>query len=174
MENFKTKLTRVKAFIFDVDGVLTDGSVTLLSDGEQVRTMNIKDGYALQLAIKKGYKVAIISGGKSEMVKKRLDGLGVLDVYMGVYLKKDAYEEFINVYDINPDEILYMGDDIPDYEVMKCIGIPTCPLDAAQEIKDISIYISDKKGGKGAVRDVVEQVLKVQDNWMNKDGFVCK
>jgi 3-deoxy-D-manno-octulosonate 8-phosphate phosphatase (KDO 8-P phosphatase) len=174
MENFKTKLTRVKAFIFDVDGVLTDGSVTLLSDGEQVRTMNIKDGYALQLAIKKGYKVAIISGGKSEMVKKRLNGLGVLDVYMGVYLKKDAYEEFINVYDINPDEILYMGDDIPDYEVMKCIGIPTCPLDAAQEIKDISIYISDKKGGKGAVRDVVEQVLKVQDNWMNKDGFVCK
>lgn len=173
MENFKTKLTRIKAFIFDVDGVLTDGSVTLLPDGEQVRTMNIKDGYALQLAIKKGYKVAIISGGKSEMVKKRLNGLGILDVYMGAHLKKDAYEEFISIYNINADEILYMGDDIPDYEVMKCIGIPTCPQDAAQEIKDICIYISDKKGGKGAVRDVVEQVLKVQDNWMNKDGFVC-
>ncbi|MEO6903129.1 MAG: HAD family hydrolase [Bacteroidia bacterium] len=173
MENFKTKLTCVKAFIFDVDGVLTDGSVTLLPDGEQVRTMNIKDGYALQLAIKKGYKVGIISGGKSEMVKTRLNGLGVLDVYMGTRLKKVAYEEFINIYNIHPDEILYMGDDIPDYEVMKCIGIPTCPLDAAQEIKDICIYISDKKGGKGAVRDVIEQVLKVQDKWMDNDGFVC-
>jgi 3-deoxy-D-manno-octulosonate 8-phosphate phosphatase (KDO 8-P phosphatase) len=172
MENFKTKLTRVKAFIFDVDGVLTDGSVTLLPDGEQVRTMNIKDGYALQLAVKRGYKIAIISGGKSEMVRKRLNGLGIFDVYLAAKIKIDPYNEFIATYNINPDEILYMGDDIPDYEVMKRIGVPTCPNDSAQEIKDISIYVSQHKGGKGAVRDVIEQVLKVQNNWSNSEGFV--
>ncbi len=141
MENFKTKLTRVKAFIFDVDGVLTDGSVTLMADGEQVRVMNIKDGYALQLAVKKGYKIAIISGGKSEMVRKRLNGLGITDVYLGAQTKMDNYNEFISIYKINPEEILYMGDDLPDYEVMKRIGVPTCPGDSAQEIKDISLYV---------------------------------
>lgn len=172
MENFKTKLTTVKAFIFDVDGVLTDGSVTLMPDGEQVRIMNIKDGYALQLAVKKGYKIAIISGGRSEMVRKRLNGLGITDIYLGSHTKIDSYKEFIEIYKIKSEEILYMGDDIPDYEVMKLIGVPTCPHDSAQEIKDISIYISDKKGGKGAVRDVIEQVLRVQDKWMDTEGFV--
>ncbi len=172
MENFKTKLTSVKAFIFDVDGVLTNGSVTLMPDGEQVRVMNIKDGYALQLVIKKGYKVCIISGGKSEMVRKRLNGLGISDIYLGVNTKIDSFKEFIEIHKINPIEILYMGDDIPDYEVMKLIGVPTCPNDSAQEIKDISIYISDKKGGEGAVRDVIEQVLRVQDKWFDKEGFV--
>lgn len=165
MENFKTKLTRVNTFIFDVDGVLTDGSVTLLPDGEQARTMNIKDGYALQLAVKKGYKVAIISGGKSELVRKRLNGLGITDVYLGINDKIDSYKELIEIYNINPDTILYMGDDMPDYEVMKRVGVATCPNDAAQEIKDICIYISQKPGGKGAVRDVIEQVLKVQGKW---------
>ena len=172
MENFKTKLTSVKAFIFDVDGVLTNGSVTLMPDGEQVRVMNIKDGYALQLVVKKGYKVCIISGGKSEMVRKRLNGLGISDIYLGVNTKIDSFKEFIEIHKINPIEILYMGDDIPDYEVMKLIGVPTCPNDSAQEIKDISIYISDKKGGEGAVRDVIEQVLRVQDKWFDKEGFV--
>ncbi|MCW3101793.1 MAG: 3-deoxy-D-manno-octulosonate 8-phosphate phosphatase [Bacteroidetes bacterium] len=172
MENFKTKLNRVKAFIFDVDGVLTDGSVTLMPDGEQVRIMNIKDGYALQLAIKKGYKIAIISGGRSEMVRKRLNGLGISDVYLGIQSKIDTYKEFIEIHELQPEEILYMGDDIPDYEVMKRVGIPTCPNDSAQEIKDISIYISHQKGGKGAVRDVIEQVLKVQGKWLDHDGFV--
>jgi 3-deoxy-D-manno-octulosonate 8-phosphate phosphatase (KDO 8-P phosphatase) len=172
MENFKTKLTRVKAFIFDVDGVLTDGSVTLMPDGEQVRIMNIKDGYALQLAVKNGYKIAIISGGKSEMVRKRLNGLGIADVYLGAHTKIDQYNEFIATYNIQPEEILYMGDDLPDYDVMKRVGVPTCPNDSAQEIKDISIYISGKKGGKGAVRDVIEQVMRVHDKWFDKKGFV--
>jgi 3-deoxy-D-manno-octulosonate 8-phosphate phosphatase (KDO 8-P phosphatase) len=172
MENFKTKLNNVKTFIFDVDGVLTDGSITLTADGEQVRVMNIKDGYALQLAVKKGYKIAIISGGKSEMVRKRLNGLGITDIYLGSHTKIDTYNEFIATYDLDPNEILYMGDDIPDYEVMQRIGVPTCPNDSAQEIKDISIYVSNKKGGKGAVRDVIEQVMRVHGNWFDRDGFV--
>jgi 3-deoxy-D-manno-octulosonate 8-phosphate phosphatase (KDO 8-P phosphatase) len=172
MENFKTRLTRVKAFIFDVDGVLTDGSVTLMPDGEQVRMMNIKDGYAMQLAVKKGYKVAIISGGRSEMVRKRLNGLGITDIYLGSHTKMTQYNELLTVYDLRPDEILYMGDDIPDYEVMRHVGVPTCPKDSAPEIKNICIYISDKNGGRGAVRDVIEQVLKVQNKWMDDDGFV--
>jgi 3-deoxy-D-manno-octulosonate 8-phosphate phosphatase (KDO 8-P phosphatase) len=172
MENFKTKLNQVKAFIFDVDGVLTDGSVTLMPDGEQVRIMNIKDGYALQLAAKKGYKIAIISGGRSEMVRKRLNGLGIMDVYLGIHTKIDVYKEFIEIHNIKPDEILYMGDDLPDYEVMQRVGVPTCPNDSAPEIKDISIYVSDKKGGKGAVRDVIEQVMRAQGIWFNKEGFV--
>ena len=171
MENFKTKLTRVKAFIFDVDGVLTDGSVTLMPDGEHVRVMNIKDGYALQLAIKKGYKIAVISGGKSEMVRKRLNNLGITDIYLGAHTKIDNYNEFISIHDIKPEEILYMGDDLPDYEVMKRIGVPTCPNDSAQEIKDICLYVSDKLGGKGCVRDVIEQVMRVHGNWFNTDGF---
>jgi 3-deoxy-D-manno-octulosonate 8-phosphate phosphatase (KDO 8-P phosphatase) len=172
MKNFKERLNTVKAFIFDVDGVLTDGSVTLMPDGEQVRVMNIKDGYALQLAVKKGFHVAIISGGKSEMVRKRLHGLGVTDVYLGAHTKIDVYKEFTEIHQLKDDEILYMGDDIPDYEVMQRVGVPTCPADAASEIKSISIYISDKSGGKGSVRDVIEQTLRVQDKWLDKEGFV--
>jgi 3-deoxy-D-manno-octulosonate 8-phosphate phosphatase (KDO 8-P phosphatase) len=165
MENFKTKLTRVKTFIFDIDGVLTDGSLILMPDGEQVRTMNIKDGWAMQFAVKKGYKIAIISGCNSAIVKKRFDILGIKDVYLGSGDKMDMYNEFILTYNINPEEILYMGDDMPDYEIMKRIGVPTCPNDSAQEIKDISLYVSDKKGGEGCVRDVIEQVMRVQGKW---------
>ena len=165
MENFKTKLTRVKAIVLDVDGVLTDGSVTLMPDGEQVRVMNIKDGYALQLAVKKGYKVAIISGGRSEMVRKRLNGLGITDIYLGAHTKIDVYKELLEIYSLTDDDILYMGDDIPDFHVMKLVGLPTCPQDSSPEIKEISAYISHKDGGKGAVRDVIEQVMKVQDKW---------
>lgn len=165
MENFKTKLTRTKAFIFDIDGVLTDGSVILLPDGEQLRAMNIKDGFAIQLAMKRGYKIAVISGGRYEMARKRLNGLGVYDVYLGVDDKVDAFNEFILTYNIQPDEVLYMGDDIPDYEVMKRVGVPTCPDDAVHEIKEISIYVSDKKGGRGCVRDIIEQVMRVQGKW---------
>ncbi len=172
MENFKTRLNRITTFIFDVDGVLTDGSVTLMPDGEQVRTMNIKDGYALQLAVKQGYRVVIISGAKSEMVRKRLNGLGITDVYLGAHAKLDTYKEYLEIYNVNPDEVLYMGDDIPDYEVMKQIGIPTCPADAVQEIKGISIYVSHHNGGRGAVRDVIEQVMKAQGKWTHGDGFV--
>ena len=123
---------------------------------------------ALNAYRKKGYKIAIISGGKSEMVRKRLNGLGITDIYLGAHTKIDQYTDLLALYDLRPDEILYMGDDIPDYEVMKRIGVPTCPKDSAQEIIDISIYISDKKGGEGAVRDVIEQVLRVQDKWFDK------
>lgn len=165
MENFKTKLTRVKAFIFDVDGVLTDGSVILMPDGEQVRTMNIKDGYALEKASQLGYKIAIISGGKQEIIRKRMAGLGVTDVYLGIRDKLDTFKEYIEIHNISPDEILYMGDDMPDYEVMQRVGVPTCPNDSSPEIKAISIYVSPQNGGKGAVRDVIEQVLRVQGKW---------
>lgn len=164
-ENFKTRLNKVSTFIFDIDGVLTDNTVILMPDGEQVRTMNVKDGYAIQLAIKKGYKVAIISGGRSEMTRKRLNLLGVTDIHLGSHNKIDQYDEYILTYDIKPEEILYMGDDMPDYEVMKRVGVPTCPNDAVAEIKNISVYVSDKTGGQGCVRDVIEQVLKVQGNW---------
>lgn len=165
-------MKRVTTFMLDVDGVLTDGSVTLMPDGEQVRVMNIKDGYALQLAVKQGYKVVVISGGKSEMVRKRLNGLGITDIYLGIHAKLDTFKEYLEIHNVNPDEVLYMGDDIPDYEVMKHIGVPTCPNDAAQEIKDISIYISQRNGGKGAVRDVIEQVMRLQGKWMSAEGFV--
>jgi len=168
-KNFKQLLTQIKAFAFDVDGVLTNGSLTLMPNGEQVRTMNIKDGYALQLAIKKGYKIAIISGGKSEMVKQRLQGLGITDIYQGVQHKIENFKEFIAIYDLKPEEVLYMGDDMPDYEVMTKAGIATCPNDAVPEIKSICIYVSDKKGGEGCVRDVIEQTLKSQDKWIEKD-----
>jgi 3-deoxy-D-manno-octulosonate 8-phosphate phosphatase (KDO 8-P phosphatase) len=134
--------------------------------------MNIKDGYAMQLAIKKGYVVAIISGGKSEMVRKRLNGLGVTEVYLGAHTKMDPYQELLEKYKLKPQEVLYMGDDIPDYEVMRHAGVPTCPKDSAPEIKNICVYISDKNGGRGAVRDVIEQVMKVQNKWMDDDGFV--
>lgn len=172
MENFKSKLNKVKAFIFDVDGVLTDGSVKLMSDGLHGDTMNIRDIHALESAVKKGYVVAIISGGRSEILRTRMNGLGITDVFLGSHAKIDSYNEFIAAYSLKHDEILYMGDDIPDHEVMQRVGIATCPGDAAQEIKDISIYISQKNGGHGAVRDVIEQVLRLHGNWFDKDGFV--
>lgn len=168
-KNFKQLLTQVQAFIFDIDGVLTDGSVTIMPDGEQVRVMNIKDGFALQYAVKKGYKIGIISGGKFEGVRKRLNGLGIYDVYLGAELKKDAFDEFILTYNIDPASVLYMGDDLPDHEVMTRCGVATCPKDAASEIKSISVYVSDKKGGEGCVRDVIEQVMKAQDKWERFD-----
>ena len=165
MENFKTKLTRISTFIFDIDGVLTDGAIMLMPDGEQLRFMNIKDGYAMQLAIKKGYKIIVISGGTSEVARKRLNRLGISDVYLGADNKVETYNKVLQGLKINASEILYMGDDLPDYEVMKLVGVATCPDDASPEIKNISIYVSDKKGGKGCVRDVIEQVMRVQGNW---------
>jgi 3-deoxy-D-manno-octulosonate 8-phosphate phosphatase (KDO 8-P phosphatase) len=164
-KNFKQLLNDVSTFAFDVDGVLTDGSLILMPDGEQVRTMNIRDGYAIQLAVKKGYKVVIISGGKSEAVRTRLTKLGVKDIYLGIQDKADTLDEFLLTYNIKPENVLYMGDDMPDYEVMKKVGIRTCPNDAVSEIRSMCIYVSDKKGGKGCARDIIEQVLKVQGKW---------
>ena len=163
--NFKQLLSGIRAFVFDVDGVLTDGSLILLPGGEQVRTMNIRDGYALQLAVKKGYYVAVITGGRSEEVRKRLVGLGITDVFLDSQVKRDSYEEFIASYDLKKENILYMGDDMPDLEVMSIVGVPACPKDAAAEIREISIYISEKKGGEGCVRDVIEQVMRLQGKW---------
>ena len=165
MENFKQLLNNVKAFMFDVDGVLTDGSLILMPDGNQVRTMNIKDGYALQLAVKEGYIIGIISGSHSDAVIKRLNGLGITEVFMNVENKVDTFNSLLSKYNLKPGNAIFMGDDLPDLEVMKHAGIATCPKDAATEIKDISIYVSQQKGGKGCVRDVIEQVLRLHGKW---------
>lgn len=165
-KNYKEYLNHIDTFIFDVDGVLTDGSIQISTQGDLLRTMNIKDGYALKTAQLLGYNVCIISGGKNEGVRKRLRDLGVTNIFLGIQDKVEKLDEFFDVYEINPENVLYMGDDIPDLYAMKMVGMPCCPQDAVQEIKSISRYISHKKGGKGCVRDVIEQVLKVQGKWM--------
>jgi len=156
----------VSTFVFDVDGVLTDGTVQLLPNGDQSRRMNIKDGYALQLAVKKGYRVVIISGGRSESVVSRLQGLGIKDIYTGILDKKEKLEDYVFENDLKWDEILFMGDDIPDYRAMQLVGLPVCPADAAPEIKSICRYVSPINGGFGCVREVIEKVLKLNDHWM--------
>ncbi|MBN2683055.1 MAG: HAD hydrolase family protein [Bacteroidales bacterium] len=171
MGNFKEKLTDIKAFAFDVDGVFSCGTIFMLNDGEPVRSINIKDGYAVQYAVKKKYPIALITGGNSQAVKTRFQALGVTDIYLRSVNKMDDFKDYLFKYDLKPEEILYMGDDIPDYEVMKIAGLATCPYDAATEIKAISHYISNIKGGEGCVRDVIEQVLRSQGNWMDKDAF---
>lgn len=173
MNSYLEKLGSIKALVFDVDGVFTDGTVTLLPDGDQVRIMNIKDGYAIQHAVKKGIQIAIISGGKSEAVRKRFSGLGVHHVYLGASYKMDVLKEFMITYDLVLEDILYMGDDIPDMEIMQQVGLAIAPNDAAPEIKKIAHYVSPIQGGKGCVRDIVEQYLKLQNKWMGnqKDDF---
>jgi len=170
MLNFKEKLTNVKAFIFDVDGVFS-GNIYLSSSGEQWRSMNIKDGYAVQLAIKKGFPIAIITGGLCKGIQLRFEGLGVKDIFLGSSNKEEAFQKFIEKYNLNTENIMYMGDDLPDYEVMKKVGLPVCPSDAAQEIIEISCYVSSFKGGEGCVRDVIEQVLRAQGKWFDPDAF---
>ena len=165
--NYKHLLNNINTFIFDVDGVLTDGSVTLFPNGDQVRTMNVKDGYAIKLAIKEGYKVAIITGGNSPSVRTRMENLGVKDIYLACHDKQEAFEELMHMYDLKKETILYMGDDMPDYDVMQMAGLASCPNDAIPEIKKLSHYISFKNGGKGCVRDVIEQTLKLHGKWMN-------
>ncbi|MBC5842755.1 MAG: HAD-IIIA family hydrolase [Flavobacteriaceae bacterium] len=165
-KSYKELMNEITTFIFDVDGVLTDGSVFINNEGEMHRTMNIKDGYAMKAAVDNGYNVCIISGGSNEGVRVRLRNLGITNIHLGSPDKVATFNEYTDVYGINPEQVLYMGDDIPDYHVMKLVGLPTCPQDACPEIKGISKYISHKNGGKGAVRDVVEQVMKVQGKWM--------
>jgi len=162
----------VKAFIFDVDGVFTNGTVILNPGGGFMRSMNIKDGYAVQHAVKMGYDVAIITGGYSGMVRKRFRYLGVKDIYMRSASKIRDYNNFCKKRELNDDSVLYMGDDLPDYEVMKKVGLPCCPSDAAEEIKGISRYISSLKGGEGCVRDIIEQILRLHGKWMNSDAFL--
>ncbi|MDO3695761.1 HAD-IIIA family hydrolase [Wenyingzhuangia sp. chi5] len=166
--SYKELLNDVKAFIFDVDGVLTNGMVTIFPNGELVRNMNIKDGYALKSAVDAGYTVCIISGGSNEGVRTRLEGLGITDIYLGVHNKIEKYHEILEKYQLDAKEIVYMGDDVPDYPVMELVGMPCAPQDAAPEIKAVSKYVSPKNGGEGCVRDIVEQVMRVQGKWNGK------
>lgn len=162
-----TKLKDITTFIFDIDGVLTNGTVLATETGELLRTFNIKDGYALQLAKKKGYQICIISGSTGSAMEKRFANLGLIDVYLGVSDKVEVFNQYLIDNKISADQVLYMGDDIPDYAVMQLVGLATCPLDAVDEIKKISHYISPRKGGDAAVRDVIEKVLRVQQNWFD-------
>jgi len=164
-KSYKEYLEHITTFIFDVDGVLTNGNVSILTDGQMLRTMSVKDGYALKVAVVSGYNICIISGGSNEGVSIRLKGLGIENVFLGAHNKIDQLNDYLTKNNIKKENVLYMGDDIPDYPVMKIIGLPCCPQDAVPEIKNISKYISHKKGGKGAARDVIEQVLKVQGKW---------
>lgn len=170
-KSYKEIMNSITTFIFDVDGVLTDSSVHVTPTGEMLRIMNIRDGFALKAAVDSGYKVCIISGGSNEGVRIRLRNLGITDIHLAAPNKVETFKEYIDIYNINADEVLYMGDDIPDFHVMQLVGLPTCPQDATPEIKGISKYISHKNGGRGAVRDVIEQVMKLQGKWMeNFDG----
>lgn len=164
-KSYKEIMNDITTFIFDVDGVLTDSSVHVSPSGEMLRTMNIRDGFAMKAALESGYSVGIISGGSNEGVRIRLRNLGITDIYLASMDKVATFKEYVELYNIEPKNVLYMGDDIPDYHVMLLVGLPTCPQDASVEIKAISNYISHKNGGKGAVRDVIEQVMKVQGKW---------
>ena len=165
MKNYKHLLPKIKTFIFDVDGVLTDGKILINSDGELLRSFDTKDGYAMKCALVKGFKIAIITGGRNEAVRERFKELGVIDIYLGAHHKLDAYQDLMDNYDLNPEEILYIGDDIPDIPVMEKVGLGCCPADATSDVKAIADYVSHKKGGEGCVRELIEQVLRLQGKW---------
>lgn len=168
LENFG----EITTFIFDVDGVLTNSQLLVLENGKLLRQMNVRDGYAIKRAISMGYKVAIITGGKSQGVVTRLRNLGVVDIYYGISDKVEAYREFMYLYEdeITYENVLYMGDDVPDYEVMRLVGLPACPNDACPEILSIAKYVSHANGGQGAVRDVIERVLRLKGHWLPVEG----
>jgi 3-deoxy-D-manno-octulosonate 8-phosphate phosphatase (KDO 8-P phosphatase) len=171
MTNFKEDLTNVKAFIFDLDGVLSLQTITLNSFGVPNRTVNLRDGYAIQLAVKKGYRIAVITGSNCKEYSKRLKHLGVTDIYLNCTTKLEHFNSFLKKHGLSKSDVLYMGDDIPDLEVMKLSGVPVCPRDADSAIKEISAYISDKNGGEGCVRDIIEQVLRLHNKWLDSDAF---
>lgn len=163
--NYKQLLTNIKAFVFDVDGVLTDARLFISESGELLRTMNAKDGYAMKTALQNGYLVCIITGGKNEGVKSRLQGLGITDVFLNATDKIAKLNEYLSKHNLKPEDVLYMGDDMPDVPVMEYVGLATCPQDAIPEVKAVSDYISHKVGGDTCVRDVIEQVMKVHGKW---------
>ena len=165
MGNFKEDIARVEAFVFDVDGVMTDGTIIPTPDGDFIRRYYAKDGYAMAYAIREGYKICIISGGRGEMLRRRLEMLGVERMYLNCMDKIAAIKEFIADNNLNAESVIYMGDDIPDLECMKVVGIPVCPADACMEVIEASRYVSEYDGGRGAVRDIVEQVLRAQGKW---------
>ena len=165
-------LTKIKAIIFDIDGVPSSETITLSSEGVPLRTVNIKDGYAIQLAMKLGLRIAIMTGANVPSVRVRYEGLGVEDIYLGCAVKIETYNQFLEKYGLADEEIMYMGDDIPDLEIMRRVGCPVCPKDACPEIKEASLYVSDRIGGHGCGRDVIEQVLRAQEKWvMNAKAF---
>jgi 3-deoxy-D-manno-octulosonate 8-phosphate phosphatase (KDO 8-P phosphatase) len=171
MTNIRKDFHAIKAFVFDVDGVLSGTTAILHPSGEMMRTMNIRDGFAMQYAVKKGYKIAVITGGDSESVRMRFNKLGIKDVYLNSSNKIEHFRHFLEKYDLRPADVLYMGDDLPDYEPMKEAGLSACPADAAEEIKSIAGYISHCRGGEGCARDVIEQVLRLQGKWAHADAF---
>ena len=162
-------LRKIRAIVFDLDGVLSKSTISLGMDGTPLRTVNIKDGYAIQLGVKMGLNIAIISGCRIDAVRKRYEGLGMTDVYLGAAVKIKVYEEFLAKHDLKEDEVMFMGDDIPDLEVMRRVGCPVCPKDACDEVKEVSIYVSDYEGGCGCGRDVIEQTLKAQGKWLQDE-----
>ena len=165
-------LSKIKAIIFDIDGVLSAETINLSADGVPLRTVNIKDGYAIQLAVKHGLRIAILTGANVPSIRVRYEGLGVNDIYLGCAVKIATYEEFLRKYGLTDDEIMYMGDDIPDLEIMRRVGCPVCPKDACPEIKEVSVYVSQLKGVYGCGRDFIEQVLRAQYKWvMNAKAF---
>lgn len=162
-------LSKIRAVVFDLDGVLSSETISLGVDGTPLRTVNIKDGYAIQLAMKMGLRVAILSGCKIEAVRKRYEGLGMEDIYLGAAVKVKIYDDFIAKYGFSDDEVMFMGDDIPDLEVMRRVGCAVCPKDACPEVKAVSCYVSDRCGGQGCGRDVLEQVLRAQGKWLKDE-----
>ncbi|MFC3196773.1 KdsC family phosphatase [Parapedobacter deserti] len=163
------KFKQVKAFVFDVDGVLSNGEILLTEKGEQLRSFNIKDGYAMQLAVKKDYPMAIITGGSSIGIRRRMEGLGISDVFTGVDDKTAVFSAWLSLRGLSPCDILYMGDDMPDFANMKTAGLAACPADAVPEIKAVAHYISSFNGGMGAARDVIEKVMKLHGAWVHNN-----
>lgn len=161
IEQFST----VKTFFLDIDGVLTNNQVLVTEEGHQLRSMNVRDGYAIRRAVDEGYSICIISGGSSEGVRSRLQKLGIEEIHLGVKDKVAVFESLVKQYNFDPAHILYMGDDLPDYMVMRRVGLPVCPADAAPEIFSIANYVSPYKGGEGCVRDVIEKVLRLNGHW---------
>ena len=167
--NYKEIFKNITTVVLDVDGVLTNGDIILMPGMQPVRKMNAKDGYAMQLAVRNGIRMAIITGSRSPEVKERLQGLGITDIYLGASSKMESYEDLKMCYDLTDDEILYMGDDLPDYDIMKIVALAVAPQDAAPEIKSVADYVSPIDGGKGCVRDVLEQLLKIQGKWARSE-----
>jgi 3-deoxy-D-manno-octulosonate 8-phosphate phosphatase (KDO 8-P phosphatase) len=167
--SYKEKLVKIKNFFFDVDGVFTDGSIIVDNSGNELRVFSTRDGIAVKLATDKGYNFCVISGGKNEGVRKRLNKLGIKNVYLGVNNKMEVFKSFMNDNNLKTTETMFMGDDIPDIQILKMVGLSCCPNDAANEVREVVDYISIKKGGEGCVRDIIEQILTIQKNWIENE-----
>ena len=165
MGNFKEDIARIEAMVFDVDGVMTDGRIIPTAEGDFIRCYNCKDGYALAYAIRHGYRVCVITGGYGKILERRLRMLGMQDFYIDCMDKITTLREYMKKYDLKPENVLYMGDDIPDLECMRAVGMPVCPADSASEVLECSRYVSEYEGGRGAVRDIIEQVLRAKGDW---------